>query len=175
MIAEFPDVDWRHPFFTCPISWRAIFRNYKTVELSPKGQLLLERRERPLVETLKTMTRQNFGVGEWVPVPRAPQYVLARISLRKTFLGKLRELLYRTDPVFIDLAYINGTYSHFRMVPLQAENGILLSCLPSAIDGFKDLFLLTPKQRVAYFLITGPGTKSFNKCCQVEFDDASYH
>lgn len=174
LIAETPDVDWRHPFFTCPITWRAIFKNYQSAGLSAKQQLLLEKREKPLTETLKPISAQMYGADQWVPVPPEPKYVLAKITLVKSLAGSLCELLYRTDPVFIDVSYKDGTFGYYRMLPVQAASGILMSCLPNSIAGFNELFSLAPRQRVTYFLIHGPGVKSFRKAIKVEFLEAYY-
>lgn len=175
MIVEFPDLDWRHPFFTCPLSWRAIFKNYKSVEVSARKQLLLEKREKPLSENLSFISRQNCVAGQWIPVPKDPRYVLARISLQKTILGTVQELVYRTDPVFVDVSYADGSYGYFRFLPVQAASGILISGLPSSIEGLNQLFSLAAQQRVNCFQIHGPGISSFKKGFKVEFLEASYN
>ncbi|MBX9686408.1 MAG: hypothetical protein K2X27_06870 [Candidatus Obscuribacterales bacterium] len=175
LISEFPDCDWRHPFFTCPLSWRAIYRNYETLELSKNSQLLLKPRKKPLQENLKLLSSLDFAAAQWVMLPPEHAYLIGKIKMEKTRIGFLRELLYRTDPVYIDLLYENGSFGHFRMVPLQADSGVMLSQMPRTIEGMRDLFANKASEKVRAFMLSGPGLKSFQKRLKVEFWDAEYN
>ena len=175
ILMSFPDCDWRHPFFTAPETWRTIYSNYYSVGLDDKlQQVLIKRRVAPLTEQLEKISQMDFGPENWVPVPLEPDFIVAKIFMKESRIGKIQRALYRVDPIYMDIAYKDATYGYFRFLPNTAPAGILLSPLPKTLNGMNTLFEGKPCPRTTFFKIKGDGLNCFEKRMTVEWYKATY-
>jgi hypothetical protein len=166
VLVEFVDIDGRHPLFAAPSMWRALMSRYEPAHPEPaRGSfgevLLLRRRADPVPLRLSTIARVSAMPGRWVEIPSRGDLVFAGIDLRPTLLGRAASLLWRIDPVLIDLQFENDAVRTYRFVPPTASGGLLLNRPPQSIDGLADLLEGRLPPEVERFRVHGPGIERY--------------
>jgi hypothetical protein len=101
--------------------------------------LMLDKRERPrpglqLISTVHGKLRTPIEV----PVSDGPVYV--KIDLKPSTRGKLRELFYKQDMVFLYMWLNNGSHRNYRMAAGKARAGFVLSPNVDTTDDFVLMF-----------------------------------
>jgi hypothetical protein len=174
LVVEWFDIDARHPMLGAPATWRSILGHYRLarredVHLVQGPAFLLARRETPVDLRLEPAGETTARVGAWTSLPPPSDGLLfASLRFRKDFGGALATLVWRIDPVFVDLRLADGGVVTARMLPATAPNGLLLDPLP--LDENEFLRLLsdgTTTRRVVRFRIHGPGTGAFEPTFRV--------
>jgi hypothetical protein len=168
LLYQFTDIDQRHPILAYPAMWRSILRHYQLSQqphsFGPFGEVaLIEKRRAPVPLRMQTRVRSRGRFGEWIEVPPIDSLAFASIDLRHTTFGRLTLLLWRIEPLFIDLQYEDGRDLTFRFVPGTARNGVLLNYLPSSMFELLNLFQGIRPAAVVRFRIRGPGTGSYQE------------
>ncbi|HML12202.1 MAG TPA: hypothetical protein VK456_02785 [Xanthobacteraceae bacterium] len=141
LFAPAPIDDW-FPALSEGALWPDILRGYAPV--SDDGKLLLlRRRPDPLANLLGPAVSRTVSFSDAIAIPDGPQFL--RVTIKKTPLGGLVELLFRPGIVWMTVGFSDGTIRGYRVVPAMAEAGFLISpWIASARD-----FLLLAEGRVA--------------------------
>ena len=105
------------------------FANY-SLKIKTKDYLIYEKLNKPLevVKSNLTVTKE-INYNEWVTVPEADKNSITRskLKIKKSFLGKLKSLIYKGELFYVYYECENKKiYSH-RIVPKNAEDGIWLN------------------------------------------------
>ncbi len=141
LLYSFMAIDERHPFFEEPKTFRYIFCHYNVSQQLPDSITLGSETvamQAALLEKLQTSiclpetAEQTFAL-KWRETKSLPENGLvtyAAIEFRYSWLGKLYKALFRTPPIRMRVTYTNGTVGIYRVVPDNAQNGLLLSYLP---------------------------------------------
>lgn len=175
LLVGFPDCDWRHPFFTAPESWRSIFRRYKASAIDEKHeQVLFEQREGLLEETLEKHSQLDFGPGDWVPVPRDEDYLVAKVRMKASRTGLFLKTFYRVDPIYVDVAYDDHKYGYFRFLPNTQESGFIVNPLPRTLAQVHDMWAEKAVPRTVFLSFHGDGLACYEKKMTIEFFRAKY-
>lgn len=175
LIAEFMDIDGRHPLLGTPATWRNIILNYElTLKDSDAGRLLLERKTQPSKENVVVINRGKGYTNQWISVPRSNNLLFLDIDMQLTFLGAGIKTLFRIPPVYMDLIYDSGRGMSYRIIPDTAKNGLLINFLPSNAEELSKLFTGVANDRVAQFRISGPGTIYYGKEISLTWKEISY-
>lgn len=179
ILVEFTDVDARHPMFAAPSMWRAIMSNYEPARPESAtgrfGEVLLLRRRPNLAPLrLSAIARVTVMPGRWVEIPSRGDLVFAGIDLRPTLLGRAASLLWRIDPVLIDLQFENDAVRTYRFLPPTASGGLLLNRPPQSIDGLADLLEGRLPPEVERFRVHGPGIERYEAPFEVVWQTARW-
>ncbi|XWK90415.1 MAG: hypothetical protein U7127_10305 [Phormidium sp.] len=139
---NFESIDNRHPFFDEPKSFFYVFCNYKPADNVPQltdmpglSKLIVLKklnssRCSPSTQTKKLSVRWNsdrkIEVGDG-------QVVRLAVNFKHSVFGKIYKIFYRNPPVMLSVTDENGGERSYRIVPGNAQNGILISHLPTNI------------------------------------------
>lgn len=118
-------IDGRHPASAEGAQWPLLLRTYEPVARTA-GTLVLKRRAAPLAELLgePQVVRARIGDAVAVPAVDAPQFVT--VTVRRSLLGSLMNLLLKTPQVFLRVRYDGGGLQRFRLIPAIARSGAIL-------------------------------------------------
>lgn len=175
LLVGFPDCDWRHPFFTAPMSWRSIFSNYQSSGIDKRlNQVLLEKRTAPLRESLQPISEADFGADMWIPVPLNANVLIGEFQMKETTIGRIKKALYRVDPIYVDVAYKSGEYGYFRFLPNTANAGVIVSPLPRTLEGMHSFFAKQPMSQTTFIRFHGDGLNCYERKMHVRWMEANY-
>jgi hypothetical protein len=175
VVAEFKSIDMRHPLLGAPATVRELLRNYTLVDgQTDPGRMLLRRVEPRFAGTSTPTRAETVFMGEWVDLPRTDRLLFAEIDLRLTLRGRIREALFRVEPVSIEVAYADGHRETHRLVPATARNGLLMNFLPTSLDDWAGLYLGSSRSRVARFRIGGTGALVYEPGFVVTWKETDY-
>lgn len=136
--------------------------------------LLLRRRADPVPLRLSTVGRVSAMPGRWIDVPSRGDLVFAGIELRPTMLGRAASLLWRIDPVLIDLRFENDAVRTYRFLPATGSGGLLVSHPPQSIEGLADLLEGRLPPEVEGFRVHGPGIERYRAPFEVVWQAAQW-
>ncbi|MFB2881994.1 hypothetical protein [Floridanema aerugineum] len=136
---NFESIDKRHPFFDEPKSFFYVFCNYKPADNVPQlidlpglSKLIVltklnSSRCSPSTQTKNLSVRWNsdrkIEVGDG-------QVVRLAVKFKHSVFGKIYKTFYRNPPVMLSVTDENGGKRSYRIVPGNAQNGILIGHLP---------------------------------------------
>ncbi|MEC4820001.1 MAG: hypothetical protein SAK29_43035, partial [Scytonema sp. PMC 1069.18] len=140
IIYQFAAIDNRHPFFDEPETFYNIFCNYRlSSELpnfvsTPKMTDFMLLEKRPVNICASTLVSQKFSLPwdttRFISLNNG-FLVRAAIKIEYSLVGKIYKTLFRSPPVMMDVTYADNRIFLYRIIPENAENGIILSHLPS--------------------------------------------
>jgi hypothetical protein len=180
LLAAFTDIDARHPMLTAPATWRSILAGYRPAEARPLrgsfGEILVleQRRGGPSLDP-RTIATETSRWGDWIEVPRpTDDLIFAAVRLESDLSGRLARLVWRIDPVYMDLALADGGQVTVRVVPSTLRNGFLLNHLPLTSSELLQLMTGERPRTISAFRLRGPGRNSFEDAYEVIWRRASW-
>ena len=179
LLVQFVEIDTRHPMLGAPATWRMVLERYEPSGLPPAGGswgqvALLHRRADPVGIDPRPIGTTTGEIGRWVEVPPAEGLVFGSIDLHHDLGGRVAALLWRVDPVLIDLRLADGRAITFRFLPFTAENGLLLNRLPMTLQELMDLYGGTLPRELTAFRIHGAGAASFKRDFEVAWSEGRW-
>jgi hypothetical protein len=135
LLLDWTAIDGRHPFLEEPLAWRSILARYRLV-LDGRGPLLLARAVASPPATLRPLGAVSARWDEPLRLPRHDGILVARVAVVRSLYGSVRNLLYRTDPVFLDVTYSSGETRRWRTVWPNLASGFIAGALPRSRDEF---------------------------------------
>ncbi len=176
VIAQWINIDGRHPMLDAPAVWRSIIRSYEVAGTYDAfgGLTLLRRRPDPLPSSQRVIGRQQARIGEWIEVPDSPRLLFAAVRFNPNLSGRLAGTFWRVDPMFVDLRYADGRLVTWRILPTTTEDGLLMNPLPSAHAEVEPLFSGTLTSRVLEIQFHGPGEGSFDPELEVVWREGPF-
>ncbi len=138
--ADFVLLDWsaiddRHPFLEAPLSWRGLLDRYEP-DPACAQPLLLSRRTTGRLGTPRELSAVTAHWDELLPLPRCDGSVLARAEIGESVFGSVRRLLYRLNPVFLNVIYASGDRRRWRTVWPDLVGGFIVDPMPRNRDEF---------------------------------------
>jgi hypothetical protein len=169
LLVEFVDIDGRHAMFAAPTMWRAILSNYDAVGSATGrfGEVTVLVRTVPRPMDLRAIGAVTAAVGRWEAVPPTAGLLFAEINLAPTALGRVAGLVWRIDPVMVDIRFEDGSVSTYRLIPETAQDGLLISPLPTSGAEFRALLRGGASRRVEAIRIHGPGSDAFDPSIRI--------
>ena len=144
-------------------SWPELLARYRPVRFS-QNYLFLDRRSAGAEAALEAPgVAIAARLNERVSVPDLGGLVFAEVRIRKTLFGKLLSLLYKADPLTIELYSDASTHQTFRLVSTMSDSPFLVSPL---INDTKDFLLLYGEadlladRKTKAFVVTTPNHRS---------------
>lgn len=135
LLYSFKTIDGRHPFFDEPKTFSFVNCNYH-----PKLVLGSEKLSIFLLEKLSKTTclfdkeEQNIKI-KWnqeqlLDNMTTDNLIEGKIKIKNTLLGKIYKIVFRLPPVTIKVKYLDNFEAEYRIIPENADNGVILSHLP---------------------------------------------
>lgn len=149
-------VDQRLPSSEDGSSWPLLLSRYTPVDFI-NHYLLLKKKDETAPIKIQWDEQESHRLGENVALPNTTKHRYIRIFFKPTLLGRLKNVLFKSNLVFINLEMVDGRKKQFRLVPGMTENGILISPLIENTNDFYRLYSAgstLDKSRVKSFSIT---------------------
>ena len=181
IIYSFTTIDWRHPFFDEPKTFFSLFCNYQLSSKFPADFTRILHTEFVLLEKRSTDiclpgTVQPSESLAWkankVLETDGTTVVRASFKFRYSLLGNFYRFLFRAAPVELWVNYVDGSRRVYRMVLDNADNGIIVSHLPTTAQEAFSLFNNTLPSQVKSFSIHTNNPVIYQKTAELQL--ASY-
>lgn len=170
-------IDHRYSSMEDGASWPLLLTRY---EISPKTSespelLILRRRARPASFELQSISSVKGRFDASIEVPESgDDPVWVTIRFEQSGKGKLRALLFKSSPLYMDVVTRDGHSFHHRLMPAIAGAGFLLSPRIETREDFARLYSSREYAdlegaRVTRFTITGDGVSEYHPQFRVDF------
>lgn len=171
LLMTWATLDYRHMLLDSPASWQTIYEDFQP-EASESNLILLSKRSHRLKFHPRPLKTVVADIREWQDVPEREFAVGASIEFSPTVLGKVRNLLYKIDPIYIELEPDIGSPQRFRVIPSQLRHSFVINCLPLNPLALEDiLFQNNCQQKVKRFRFSGDGLDSFSARALISFTE----
>lgn len=130
--------------------------------------------------SVKDVKKIKEEIGREIVNPYDTGLVFLKLNLRKSILGSLISVLYKTEPVWIKVKLQNGQEKSFRIIPSMTETGFLLSPLTESTMEFSNLYgagyfsSSIPANRVKSVVITVEKEYQYTKSFEATFEQLEY-
>lgn len=131
-------IDGRFPALDDGLSWPTLFSHYAPFRSDAK-YLYLKKRVAPAELNRSTVLQGSYQLGETVTLPATHPMLFAEIELPPTPLGRLSMLLFKPDPLYLQVTLANGESKAYRFIPSMARTGFVLSPLIESTVEFTQL------------------------------------
>ena len=168
VLFQWEAIDGRHPLLDIPQTALTLYRNYEWD--STYGELvLLRKRSAPLDVILRLLQTSDVRLGEAVQLPASNHPLIARVMLRFTMLGRLRDFFFRVPEVRAILASEGTRFLIARVPPLVLPGGVPVNLLPADLNEFQSLFRdNTLSEPMTSLVVSGAGASAFSSPVRVE-------
>lgn len=150
IIYNFTSIDGRHPFFDEPETFTNIFCNYEISSQFPNfintkklNDIMILQQRKSNICLQKENNRGQFSIN-WNKLHELKvddrELIRAKIEIKYSMLGKIYKTLFRSPPVIINVVYTNGQGNSYRIIPENANNGVIISYLPQSSNDALALF-----------------------------------
>ena len=135
-------IDGRFPSLDDGLSWKALLGLYKPTGWTENNDYLILKRDDAPGNVLQAKSTKNIvgRIGQEIVNPYENGLVFLKLHMRKSMLGKLITVVYKTDPVWLQLKLQNGQEMKFRIIPPMCETGFLVSPLTLSTADFSSLY-----------------------------------
>jgi hypothetical protein len=174
LFLHFDAVDGRQPMIDAEATWQSIISNYRLVRADPNRNMLLLRsqgKQRPI--RLVRMASQEVKQKEWVELPASRGQVFARVEMPMTLMGTIRKLLFKIDPVYIDLRRPGGRVETYRVIVETMRDGMMIGLVPGSVGEAAEFLSTGSAPRVEAFRLHGPGARWYSKKLQITWEQAA--
>jgi hypothetical protein len=132
-------IDERYPTLDDGLSWPTILTNYRLK--GTYGEFLVLNRDQPNNIAANTCNQGSatYSFDEQIPVPGNGALIFAVIDLKPSFLGKLVNFFFKKSEIRITIKMKDGASKNYRLVPIMATSGFLLSPLIEKTEDFKKI------------------------------------
>jgi len=135
-------IDERFPTLEDGLSWPTLLSHYAPFRSDAK-YLYLKKRVAPAGMNRTTVLQGSYQLGEKVTLPATNPMLFAEIELPPTLWGRLSMLLFKPDPLYIEVTLVNGENKAYRFIPSMARTGFVLSPLVESTVEFAQLATTT--------------------------------
>ena len=173
LLVEWKTIDDRHPLLDVPATWDEMAAGFAPA-VSSANLLLFEKRDRPKQFHSRQLSRAVTDIRAWHDVPESSHEVRAAVFLRPTVFGTLRNILFKTDSVYLELEPDQGDSQRFRVIPDVLSHPFALNCLPLNYAALESImFENRCPQKIKRFRFSGEGLASFPSFAEIEFTEST--
>jgi hypothetical protein len=141
LVFKVATIDERYPTLDDGVSWPTIIANYYPEGQSEEFLFLKKVQEKNEDPRLCALSDSVYSFGQEISIPTGGGLIFAEIDMQPTLLGKSMNLLFKTSEVRISIKLQNGQSKNYRIVPMMAQSGFILSPLIENTGDFKKIFL----------------------------------
>jgi hypothetical protein len=166
-------IDERLPSGDDGASWPALLTNYQPNGFADQYLILSKNSEKSTINMIP-LSRASYQIGDWVNLPEKNAKLFASIDLEQSWQGKIKNLLYKSSPLLINLRLQDNSIRHFRLIPGSGKSPFLLSPFIENAREFSFLYNRMDalnKNRVTAFSISVDGNiKDWNEDYQISLE-----
>jgi hypothetical protein len=153
-------LDYRLPSMEDGASWFLLLTQYTPTKLIGH-YLFLAKKTAGAHSELKWSESQKYHFGETVALPGSSGSIYAKIIVKHTLVGLIKNILFKSDSLGISLKMVDNSTKQFRLIPGMTSSGIMISPLIENAQEFSYLYSqdqLLDKNKVSSFsVIPGNG------------------
>jgi len=151
LLYQFATIDGRHPFFDEPATFFHIMCNYQLSPAIPgfvkdapptiAQLMILEQRQSSICST--GLAEEKITIpweAAQALVTKDDSIARAAVKIKYSLFGKIYKTLFRSPPVSMKVTYQDGFELGYRIIPENADNGIVISHLPKEPNEFLSFF-----------------------------------
>jgi hypothetical protein len=163
VIVKFEDIDYRNPILSNPALWRSLLSGYQVVRLDTNRQIMLLQRSSGSRDlgSLTSIGESSGQINSDVAAPFSTNLLFAQIDMQPNLPGRVAAMLFRIDPVYVELHYQSGRAVRFRITPETLRDGVIINYPSDSLERLAKLFAGTADERVTSLRIFGPGAWAF--------------
>lgn len=139
------EIDGRAPYMMEGASWLDIIKLYDIVDIQDDF-LILKKTKLQKSYTLTPLTKHNISFGESINVPD-DEIIYAKIDIKKSLLGRVKDILYKSPILYVELIFENGSTQKDRIIPGIASNGFILSPNIRTVADFFSFSIMNMKNK----------------------------
>jgi hypothetical protein len=132
-------LDNRVPSLDDGASWPVLLNSFVPVKLAD-DTLYLQRGEAVADADRTPIHEATHWFHETVHLPAIDQVLFAQLRFKKTLVGRLASILFKVDPLNVEVSLADGTTRTFRVIPGMTETGFVLTPLIESTRDFAALF-----------------------------------
>ena len=133
-------IDDRLPSGDDGASWPSLLRLYQPNGFSGPYLILKKKISAPDQASATSIFSQTLSLNQWVDIPDRSEKIFATIKLEQTWIGKVKNLFYKSSTLVIHLRLQDGSLKQYRLIAGNAESIFLLSPLIENAQEFKFLY-----------------------------------
>jgi len=139
ILLEYNTIDIRNMFLDTPTTWNKIIGNYHIIK-SDDSRLLLERNNIHSQPNFTQFGASVYRFNDRIVIPELNNNVYARVTIRKTILGRLITTLFRGSPLDIRITYLDGREVTRRLISDTLRGYVLVDVIPDNFLQMKYFF-----------------------------------
>lgn len=172
LLVEWNGIDGRHPLLDVPATWQVIQTAFEP-EAEAAGVFVLRKRKYESAPHFNRINTVFADIRNWQEVPSRQWAVSLSAAFVSTPGGDARNILYKTEPVYVEFETDRGSHARFRVIPDVLRQPFTVNCLPLDSDGLELLlFNDVCQQRITRFRFSGDGLQSYSLPVQLSFAEA---
>ena len=133
-------IDGRIPSSEDGASWPILLTKY-----TPSGihnnYLFLKKNSVAESPDISWQKSRSYLFNQNVELPKFRGLIFTKITLKPSLLGKIKNTIFKTSALVIQVNLKDGTSKQFRIVPGMAEAGLMISPLIENTEEFRNLYL----------------------------------
>ena len=115
-------IDGRHPFLDTPFSWQTQLDLYQTLT-TDSDLLLLSRRPTSRFQAVEQIGGETTTWDREIRVPQSADPVTVSARIERSITGRLRSVLFRSNPFFIEVDRKSGRTERYRALRANFADG----------------------------------------------------
>ena len=133
-------IDGRFPAGDDGASWPTLLSKYQAN--TTVGQyLILKKKSGSLTPSAATLVSSaKHQLNDWVELPNLDQPIWAAVDIQQSWIGKIKNLLFKSSPLVISVRLEDGSVKQFRFVAGNFKSPVLLSPLIENTQEFNLLY-----------------------------------
>lgn len=147
-------IDGRHLFFDEPRTLRTIL-NYYDIVMDDSNVSLLRVRKSVRFASPHHIGTVTVPWHTWISVPKVNGLLTAEVSSRPTIAMRLINAVFRQNPIYISLRFVNGVETTYRIVPDNMISGLWINPFPVTVEQLRTLLSDGIAQQVVAIRFSG--------------------
>ncbi len=120
--------------------WPLLIHSYEPIQHKNDFLILKKLQRGETTSHLKPVSEWLSHFAEEIDLPESQDIQFIQIHFKTNTLGKISQLLFKTDALFITLKLNNQQTKRFRLIPGMAESGFIISPLVENTQDFADFY-----------------------------------
>jgi hypothetical protein len=133
-------IDGRFPAGDDGMSWPTLLAKYQPDGFAGQYLILKKNSVSSHTPSFTTISLSNEQLNTWVELPNLDQAIWASVDIQQSWIGKIKNLLFKSSPLGISIRLDDGTVKQFRLVAGNFTSPILLTPLIENAQEFNLLY-----------------------------------
>lgn len=133
-------IDGRFPAGDDSLSWPTLLTKYHPDSFAGHYLILKKNLASSPSSTNSNVSRGTHQLSDWVELPNLDQSIWASIDIQQSWIGKIKNLLFKSSPLGISVRLEDGSVKQFRLVAGNFKSPVLLTPLIENSQEFNLLY-----------------------------------